>query len=78
MIENPHAVFSMFDSRGIEIVYNSDEKHKVAASAFNEGVQALTTWLFSPCTEHPIGHGWFESHRYLCPECMKELQERVK
>jgi len=42
----------------------------------NQKEQALIKHLFEPCKEHRGVLGWFESHRYLCPECMKELESK--
>jgi hypothetical protein len=39
---------------------------------------ALIAWLDEPCEIHRGIHGWFELHRYLCPQCWQELKESTK
>jgi len=49
--------------------------------AFNEGVKATVQYLEEPCSEHP--RTWcpeqmlFHSHRYLCPDCMRQVREEL-
>lgn len=52
--------------------------NKSLAQAYEQGADAmlksLVKWLDEPCTEHRGILGWLELHRYLCPECRKELE----
>jgi len=57
-------------------------------------IKAFWKWLMSPCTEHPDGviadtkhptadHRYpliqtYPKHKYLCPTCMKELEDVIK
>lgn len=53
---------------------------------WQEGFDAAIKWLNEPCTEHPLKgvsdlekyndyKHYYPDHRYLCPECLKEISD---
>lgn len=62
---------------------------RMKTDAWREGFDDAVKYIFEPCTEHHfgissivnltlLGNTYVFKHRYLCRQCMAELEERGK